>query len=968
MQRHQQFSFLLFSFWLLAAAQTYAQVPGYKKFELEDNTAKITAIFRDHQGYILVGSTNGLYKFDGIRFVKIETNRPGITDTVTAIFQDNLQHTWVGFQSGHIAKKTAGKLQYIEPEEGSPRKRITAFLQDKEHNTWIGTRGEGIYYFKNKRLYLINEQEGLDDLNIHDLAITASGDILAASDQGLAVCSVKGSTKKVTVIGPAQGLPDYIITSIAAAGNNQFWIGLQDKGICLYDHLSKKITVPPAFANWNKGQVNALKYAHGNVWITTQDSGLLCYSSLQQRLVSLPVLTSLQKNTGGVIEDAEGNMWLVADNKTLVRITGNALQLHPLYTEEFFATVHTILVDKDNAFWTGTDMAVVKYTANGNGYSSKRYPVPGLDVKTDITSLYQDVLGNIWIGTMGSGIYVLDPLSGRSRQLKEAFSSGSNSILSITGNGPTVCTAGLEGALVFELAAGNNNINHSYSFTSYNNVHTIGSTYIYHVFKDSKKRIWFATDGKGLTMLNNGQFTHYGKSSGIRDEHIYAVTEDARGIIWFSTSNAGIYAFDGENFTNYALKEGLSSLSVSAVKAGGKGNIVVVHKTGIDIIDSKTGKFSYINAEQGLAAINDDLGAVCTDQYGNVLVATPKGIVQYTALDQVRTAPVTVIESVQLFLAAIDTVTRHSFKHDENNITFNFAGVYLTDPENVYYQYKLQGLYNEWQFTNNNNQSFPKLPPGKYVFRVRSSLNKNFTGAAEASFAFEITQPFWKTWWFIVGCTLLFAGLLYWYIKRREANVTYVERLQGEKMKFEFEVLRNQVNPHFLFNSFNTLISTIEENPGAAVEYVEQLSDFFRNIVNYRDKDTISLKEEIGLLQNYLYLQQKRYGNYLQLQISIAAHDQASIFLPPLTLQLLVENAIKHNVVSKEAALLVQLSLQQEYVVIQNNINVKINREKGTGMGLQNIVNRYALLCNTPVLIKNTGEHFIVSLPVLKHN
>ena len=193
------------------------------------------------------------------------------------------------------------------------------------------------------------------------------------------------------------------------------------------------------------------------------------------------------------------------------------------------------------------------------------------------------------------------------------------------------------------------------------------------------------------------------------------------------------------------------------------------------------------------------------------------------------------------------------------------------------------------------------------------------------------------------------------------------QQLQNEKVQFQFQVLRNQVNPHFLFNSFNTLISTIEENPVMAVDYVEQLSEFFRNIVNYRDKDVITLGEEISVLQTYFYLQQKRFGENLKLNIVVPEEVKKHTFIPPLTLQLLLENAIKHNAVSKEKQLMINLFIENgKYLVIKNNINLKITKEASEGMGLQNIINRYNLLSNEPVSINNDGVNFTVSLPTLK--
>ena len=142
---------------------------------------------------------------------------------------------------------------------------------------------------------------------------------------------------------------------------------------------------------------------------------------------------------------------------------------------------------------------------------------------------------------------------------------------------------------------------------------------------------------------------------------------------------------------------------------------------------------------------------------------------------------------------------------------------------------------------------------------------------------------------------------------------------------------------------------------------------FFRNIVNYRDKEVITLGEEITLMQTYFYLQQKRYGDNLKLNINVSEEAKKHTFIPPLTLQLLLENAIKHNAVSKETPLFVELFMENgKWLVLRNNINPKLRKETGSGMGLQNIINRYNLLSKEPVLINNDGIHYTVLLPTLK--
>lgn len=959
---------LIFYFIVLVSLSCFSQTAGYKQFSLGEAgiSIKIFSLYKTQQGYLFAGSSDGLYRFDGKNFTKIMAAGDSVTDTVTAIYQDGKAVLWAGFQNGNIGLMNKNKLTYIQPEEGTPKKKITCFAEDINGNLWIATAGEGIYYFKGKRLYLINEQEGLTDLNIHSLVSAANGDMIAATDYGIAICHPNGDKREVKMIGPKQGLPDYIVTAIAPAGKNQFWLGMQDKGFCLYDHNTQSISQPIAALNWNKGQINSMVNSFGTLWIATQDSGLVGFDAGKNQLLDAALINSLHKNSMLVTADNEGNIWLAADNNKLMRSSANYLQVLPLYDKKMYENIHTILVDADNNIWTGSSRSLVKYTYINGAYTSKKYPIADIDNRTDISSIYQDIFGNIWVGTMGKGLYVLDPLNGKYRQLKEVAASGSSSILSITGRGNTVCIAGLEGAMVFELSHENINKSNLYGFTSYNNIQNIGSTYIYNVFKDSKGRLWFATDGKGLTLMENNMFFHFDSRNGIKDNHIYSITEDKNGRIWFSTSNAGVYCYDGVNFTNYTLRDGLSNLAVSSMLTDKQGNVIAVHPIGLDIINPATGNFSYINTAKGISELNTDLGAVCKDAAGNIYAATETGILKYTSLPGIQASPETMIENIELFSNEIDTASTHSYKYDENNFTFNYSALYYSDPANIYFQYKLEGLDTTWQLTTDDSKSFPKLPPGNYVFKVRSSLNKNFSHADEASYSFVIIKPFWKQWWFILLAILTGGTILYWFIKARENRIQHVERLKQEKIEFEFQVLRNQVNPHFLFNSFNTLISTIEEDPQIAVQYVEQLSDFFRNIVTYRDKDLITLQEELELLQTYVYLQQKRYGDNLVLKIELDERAKTTIHLPPLTLQLLVENAIKHNAVSKETILMVKLNVENDMLIVKNNLNHKLFTEKSTGMGLQNIVNRYALLTDKKVTIEKTTNSFIVSLPILK--
>ena len=962
-----QTAFVLFFF--IAPLQLSAQWPGYKTFPLsEDNhSIKINTLFKTDKGYIYTGTTNGLYKFDGERFSKIYFDNKDYNDTVSAIFQDNTRIIWVGFESGRIAHIINNKLVYFNPEEGTPQKRITGFLQDKENNIWFATAGEGLYYIRNKKIYLLNEAEGMSDLNVSAIALTKGNDVLAGNDQGINICSISSNKKTIVVIGPGQGLPDYIVTSIVPAGNDMFWVGMQDKGFCLYNHLTREIKATAAIKGWSYGQVNSMIVDDNTLWIATQSHGLLKYN-IRNDSISTVKETGEFLSIKNLLKDNQGNIWLTSPGLGLIRTSGETLKLFPLVDPPIFEHIHTILCDKEASIWVNDeDNRIVKYSLKNGSYQPHKITLKGLTEKTDITATHLDKYGNIWIGTMGKGIYILNPENEKYRVFAENKVFTDAVILSISGHGDCIFASSLQGAMIIELAEENKDITTSYKFKNYDNSST-GTNYIYSIFQDSKKRIWFATDGRGLSMMDNNGFTYYNDKKKINDDHIYSITEDKKGNIWFSTASAGIYKFDGKNFTNYLEKDGLSDLIVSALKTDAAGNIIIVHQKGLDILDPVTGSITYVNSNQGIGIINaEDLGAITLDTAGNVMVSTINGILAYHHPKNSLQKSTTIIESVQLFLQDIDETKGNIFNHAENSFTFNYTGLYYSNPEQIYYQYKLEGFDSSWILTKDKSKTFPNLQPGEYTFRIQSALNKNFRNADEASYYFVIKKAFYKTYWFIGLCLFVLAVLLYWYIKSREKSLKRLEYMRQEKIQFQFEVLRNQVNPHFLFNSFNTLISTIEDDPAAAVDYVEQLSEFFRNIVYYRDKDIITLEEEITVLKTYFYIQQKRYGDNLKLNINIPEEGKKQSFIPPLTLQLLLENAIKHNAVSKEKILEIDLFTENgNRLILKNNINPKLTREAGVGMGLQNIINRYKLLSKEAVIVKSDAGHFSVSLPTLK--
>lgn len=181
----------------------------------------------------------------------------------------------------------------------------------------------------------------------------------------------------------------------------------------------------------------------------------------------------------------------------------------------------------------------------------------------------------------------------------------------------------------------------------------------------------------------------------------------------------------------------------------------------------------------------------------------------------------------------------------------------------------------------------------------------------------------------------------------------------------QLQTLRNQVNPHFLFNSLNTLTSLIEKDQQLAINFVKQLSDMFRYMLEQETRQTVGIQEELKFLESYTYLQQMRFGDNLRIHITIADNHQNIV---PLSLQLLVENALKHNEVSEEKPFEINIFAEEEYIVVQNPLQPKMLDVPSKGIGLKNLIARYKFLTDKEVLVLSDETDFIVKLPKLHVN
>jgi LytS/YehU family sensor histidine kinase len=195
-------------------------------------------------------------------------------------------------------------------------------------------------------------------------------------------------------------------------------------------------------------------------------------------------------------------------------------------------------------------------------------------------------------------------------------------------------------------------------------------------------------------------------------------------------------------------------------------------------------------------------------------------------------------------------------------------------------------------------------------------------------------------------------------------SVREQEELKRTGITAEFEALKNQVNPHFLFNSLNTLTSLIEEDTARATEFVAQLAHVYRYVLLNRDKETVSLGEELEFTRSFIYLNQVRFGDNLQVHVDVPAHVWSK-HVPTLSLQMLVENAVKHNVISKDKPLTVHIGMNGNRLCVRNNLQRKPAPVAGSQIGLTNIMSRYAFYTHDEVEVSEQAHEFRVCLPLL---
>jgi sensor histidine kinase YesM len=216
------------------------------------------------------------------------------------------------------------------------------------------------------------------------------------------------------------------------------------------------------------------------------------------------------------------------------------------------------------------------------------------------------------------------------------------------------------------------------------------------------------------------------------------------------------------------------------------------------------------------------------------------------------------------------------------------------------------------------------------------------------------------TFSFLLVGTLLTNAIMFF--KNWKESAVQQEKLKREQLALQYETLKSQVNPHFLFNNLNSLTSLISTNPDKAIDFVKKLSEVYRYVLDQKDHELVALDTELKFLESYVFLQKIRFEANLDVQVDVQSKNCKVI---PLSVQMMVENAVKHNEISDRNPLLIRVfSTDDQYLTVENKLHKKAGSE-GNGSGIQNISDRYEFFTDRKVKISFTSERFRISIPLL---
>lgn len=857
----------------LSGINVLAQTFDFQYFNVENglSQSEVTCIYEDTRGFLWLGTAGGgINMFDGLNFFSIEEKDGLSGNIITSITEDNQGNLWIGTTWGGVNKFDGKNIKFFDIKSGLLDNYVSSIVTDLKGNIWIGSK-LGITVFNGVEFSYLNDKNGLKTGAVNCLYKDLSGRIWIAGKNGLQIFEDNTKLKEIDL--PDE---DKNILHVEQDVEGNIWIyNSSDKIYC----INKENEIIPFSYNYlfNHSGITAMHCDNeGNLWIATTDFWLIRNKkeeleifTPENGLPKMPIISlykdrsgnlwmgsqgfGLIKNTNSpfiffekfeglnspsifnINQDSKGNIWVASVIEGLTKFDGKKVTRFNDLKQLPSLTIYGLSIDKNDVLWLATKEGLCKYDGKKFITYTQKDGLP----TNKLRSVLSDSKGNIWVGTFGHGLYKFD------------------------------------GKTFFKVTEKEG----------------IGNQSIHCIFEDKNQNIWCGT-GAGAFKIADENVFHYGTEQGLCNSYIGSIAQDKSGKIWFATDRC-IASFDGIKIKNFDQKQGLTSSTIYLIQFDNEGNLWVGTNKGLDKISFSTyGQIQSIrhySKSEGFKGIECNARASFKDSEGNLYFGTVKGLTKYIPkLDMPDLVePDLHITNIKLFYEATDwkQYAKHvtpwfqlpeklSLPYDKNHLTFEFKAITKSSPEKTVYSFILEGFDEQWSpFSMQNFVTYPKLPPGKYTFKVKACNGSNVCTKAPKTFTFYIAAPFWQTSWFYLLAFITFIFSILRIIKFRERKQklieealekTVAERTQEiKKQKEQIEVLLKEIH-HRVKNNLQIINSLINLQSGYIDD--DKVQEMFKEARNriitmaliheklYESKDltNINLKQYLDKLLLYL--------------------------------------------------------------------------------------------------------------------
>jgi ligand-binding sensor domain-containing protein len=1000
---------ILLIFFLLMELLSYGQVSSYnfRSLTTSDGLSDgiVRALSQDKYGFLWIGTSYGLDRFDGIS-IKTFFSRKGDTTSlpdnyIQSLRMDRNGELWVGTLRGLCRYDYSHNcfINYRTPDNLT----IADIRDDKKGNIWLGTN-HGLWTVDQKKM-MVNKFTGKDlqnklECSISRIAIAENGDLCLATFCGLKIINTESSDYQEIKYEPSEkfSISSNAVYSVAIDRSGYLWaacahtnsqlnrIDLKNHSVISYDYFSdpKK--------KWSNNTVsNLLVDNNGRLWGVGSASGLFLYDQDRntfQDFKNDPLFPNslLANPSTSLYQDGFGNIWLGTagygvsyfnpDNNLFYTILPIFNKSDP--TPRLWC--RAACEDKEGNLWLGTGSGVTKYNRDKQvftEFSNENEKKPSLHVNS-VRSLLADDNGDIWIGT-AKGLNRYQPSTG----VMEFFTEKQGMPLAFFWMMAKTqhdeiwlgSTYGLYHYIRNENRFDDLSKDSLYSKYAHKNVQAL--------FTDSKNRLWIGLLDVGLVVYEPEEkkiklLTI--KDSLISDTRFSTFAEDKKGIIWIGSEN-GLTAYDpAKNSSRFFTGEnGLPSNRTNNLMVDYQDRLWIGTSNGLCIMNRDRNHIRRFDINDGLPSNQfNEQAAFCTKDglfvfptYQGFAVVRPEEYKESRSTVPLYITSFKISEKELKSSTNVEELKNIHLRYDQNFFRIELAGLNYMNPLQCTYAYKLEPFDKDWISTNKKEINYTNVPAGNYTFHYKVVTDNPNWNVKEKSLQISIAAIFYETWWFRSIVLLgIIAALITFYrfrINHRERLLVLQSKaqlLEKEKALVMYESLKQQLNPHFLFNSLTSLSSLIQQDQKIAKQFLDQMSRIYRYILKNRDTEFVPLIEDMKLAEVYTKLQQTRFQDGLRVNMNIS-EENYDRKIAPVTIQNLMENAIKHNITDAESPLVIDIFIEDDRLLVRNNLQKKNFVETSNKQGLSNMNSLYHYLVGKDIIIQDDERYFTVKIPLL---